>query len=219
MDDSSKPERIRDWLNSAVFRSTYHGLVLLLKGTPFILYGDELEYTKNDKVMKWDKTPGCGFTINNKTSLECTNTVKHASAYGSDKSLLKMYERLIKLRTNEPSFKWGDMKTDNSDGANVVSYVREADRFDGFLILGNLDNEKHLVDFKQRHSLPEKAKIEYYYAADGNLNSDFVSINGSTVVHVDNLHVKPGDFMVLRFNREESLSDSESSSGAGVAHG
>lgn len=131
-------KRIADSLNTTKYASVYHGLALLLKGTPILLYGDELEYTKQDKYMNWDKMlPGCGFT-NSSVPLpqlrNCQKTVKRAFAYGnSDASLLRLYERLIKLRRDEPSFKWGNFHT-NDDKINVISYVREADRFDGLTL-------------------------------------------------------------------------------------
>ena len=84
----------------------YHGLALLLQGTPQILYGDELEYNDRDKFMKWDNVqPGCGFTNSSSVPRQkCTHTVKHALAYGgSDTSLLRMYEKLIKVINNSDS--------------------------------------------------------------------------------------------------------------------
>jgi riboflavin synthase alpha subunit len=123
------------------------------------------------------------------------------------------------LRVSEPSFKWGSMKTNpEADKVNVISYVREAERFDGFLVAGNLDKTKHLIDFKLRHDLPDEATVEYYYAGDGSKSSDFVGEKAK--VHVDNIQLKSGDFLVLKFSREAASSDSDdSSSSASSAHG
>lgn len=165
--------------------------------------------------MKWDNSnPACGFTTNETTFDDCNYTVKHAQSYGSNKSLFKIYEKLIKLRTNEPSFKWGNIGI-NNNSINVVSYVREAHRFDGFVIVGNIDNQRHLVDLAQLHSLPNEAKVEYYHAADEMPSPDF---SHNQVVHIDNVQVKPGDFIVLRFSRENSLKDSKESDVV-TAHG
>lgn len=214
-DYSSK--RIRDTLPNTRFLWTYHGLALLLKGTPIILYGDELEFKRMDLFMKWDNTNGCGFT-NSSTILRhnCTNSVKHGQADGSDTSLLRMYEQLVKLRTSEPSFKWGGLNANSADQVNVVSYVREANRFDGFLVVGNLDESKHLVDFKARHDLPDEATVEYYHAADGVKSGDFSKSKAR--VRLDNMLVKSGDFLVLRFSREVRDSEAESSGSVG-GHG
>lgn len=193
-----------------------------------LLYGDELEYTQDDNYMKWDNTqPGCGFTNStNSVSMKCTHTVKHALAYGgSETSLLRMYGRLIKMRTSEPSFKWGALETPSgTDDTNVVSYVREADRFDGFIVLGNLDKRAHLVDLKLRHGadLPDKATVEYAFAADGSTSSDFSNKGKSSVVEIDNLKVESGLFLVLRFSRDEADSDDDSAasgSSSSTGHG
>lgn len=111
------------------------------------------------------------------------------------------------------------MKTNpEADKVNVISYVREAERFDGFLVAGNLDKTKHLIDFKLRHDLPDEATVEYYYAGDGSKSSDFVGEKAK--VHVDNIQLKSGDFLVLKFSREAASSDSDdSSSSASSAHG
>lgn len=171
--------------------------------------------------MKWDNSrPACGFTTSNLTNSneKCENTVKHAQAFGgSQLSLLKIYETLIRLKRREPSLKWGETRWVDNDGVNLVSYVREADRFDGFLVVGNLDSDAHLVDFKSRHTLPDEATVEFYHAADGRPSVDFVKPNAK--VHVDNVQVKPGDFLVLRFTRQPVVSEADSGASSSAGHG
>lgn len=180
------------------------------------MFGDELEYSKESKYMKWDNSrPACGFTTSNLTNWneKCENTVKHAQAYGGFQlSLLKIYEKLIQLKRREASLKWGETHWVDNDGINLVSYVREADRFDGFLVAGNLDSDAHLVDFKSRHSLPDEATVEFYHAADGRPSVDF---KPNVKVHMDNVQMKPGDVLVLRFTRQPVVSESGASSSAG----
>ena len=61
-----------------------HSLVLLLKGTPIILAGDEIALKGRNEVenyMQWDDTNGCGFTDNVnigyylKNQTDCQNSV------------------------------------------------------------------------------------------------------------------------------------------------
>lgn len=197
--------------------------MLLLKGTPFILYGDELEFNKSDKTMIWDNTPpACGFTTSNTTtsssSSKCSKSVKHSLSHGSGDTLLKLYQNLVKLRLKEPSFNWGKLDTSNNndDKVNVISYVREADRFDGFLVCANLDKDKHLVDFKARHSIPNEASVEFYYAASGMKSEDFTA---KAKIRVDNVQLKSGDFLVLRFTRQVVESDTDEASSGSAGHG
>lgn len=86
-----------------------HGMVLLLKGTPFILYGDEIELNGSNEIqntMQWDKnSAGCGFTDNQdvgeyfRQATSCSNADQF--------KLRDMYKSLTKLR-QEPAFKTGN---------------------------------------------------------------------------------------------------------------
>ena len=50
-----------------------HGISLLLKGTPFFLYGDEL--AGESEKMKWDYSPNCGFSSSNSTETKSGNLI------------------------------------------------------------------------------------------------------------------------------------------------
>lgn len=96
----------------------------------------------------------------------------------------------------------------------MISFVREADRFDGFIVAGSLDDgSKHLVDLTGRHGVPTEATVEFYYAGDGVRSVDFA--NPKAKVRVDNILVKGGDLLVLRFTRQN---DQPTQSGQSAGH-
>jgi glycosidase len=192
--------RLADSFGKRDYLPIYHHLALLLKGTPFLLYGDELEFKKEDAYMKWDKSRGCGFSSSNETlQLSCKGNVREAMAHGSHDSLVRFYKKLIKLRA-EPSFSWGELTTTTTGDENVISYVREAKGFDGYLVIANTDKDKaHFVDYKLKHDLPEKALVEYYYSVGaGGQANDFKV--GETL-RIENILLKPGELLILKFNR------------------
>ncbi len=94
--------------NSQMFQLA-HGMVLLLKGTPFVLFGDEIELKGGNEIentMQWDTSSmGCGFTDNQdvghffKDSTSCLNAGQF--------KLRTMYKNLTALR-QEPAFKNGN---------------------------------------------------------------------------------------------------------------
>lgn len=176
----------------------YHAIVLLLKGTPIILYGDELAFSKGEKLMKWDNSAACGFSSNSSLKLNCDMSVKESFAHGTGKSLPVIYRELIKLR-QEPSFVWGDLRFNSNSSENVISFVREASGFDGFLVAANTDKDKaFLLDFKEMYGLPDKANVAYFYSSDGD-NKDFQT---GAEISTDNIKLKRAEFLVLRFSRK-----------------
>lgn len=191
--------RIADTIGDLNDRRMLHHLVMLLKGTPVLLYGDEIEFDKNDKQMKWDNSKSCGFTTSNTTqsNVACEHNVRLSLAHGSVDSLVRLYGQMIKLR-KEPSFNWGELKTpkNDSDTDNVISFVREATGFDGYLVVANTDPNKHLVDYKRRHDLPDKAEVVYYFSNSKSQNVDF---QVGSVLNVDNISLPSGDLLILKF--------------------
>ena len=111
-------------------------ILLTASGTPFIYYGEEIGmYHPTKKAdhllirtpMQWDQTEvTAGFTrssapwqkINdNKTPYN----VRHQQR--SPDSLLKLYQKLIRLRLEHPELRYGDYKF-HSVGKNVLAYER-----------------------------------------------------------------------------------------------
>lgn len=109
-----------------------------------------------------------------------------------------MYKDLSKLR-REPSFQWGEVKT-NTDN-KVISFVREATGYDGYLIAANTGMNRETVDFKTKHETAANGKLVYMYTpTDVSISGDFVI---DSQIRLDNLMLKQGQFIIVRFSREQ----------------
>jgi glycosidase len=111
-------------------------ILLTAPGTPFIYYGEEIGmYHRTKKVdhllirtpMQWDQTKvTAGFTsakapwhkINDN---KAPYNVRHQRR--SPDSLLKLYQKLIRLRLEHPELRYGDYKF-HSVGKNVLAYEK-----------------------------------------------------------------------------------------------
>lgn len=187
------------------FGNLFHALSILIKGNPILSNGDELEFSGSDKYMKWDRTRNCGFSSNNETLVnqKCDNSARDAFADGSGITLADLYQTLLNLK-REPSFNWGEIKF--SDKNEIVSYNREADRFDGYVVAANTDKDSHLVDFQGLYGIPEESEVEFFYST--NANDDFVK---GKIVQNSHIKMKSGEFLVLKYKRnEEKVSEKAS---------
>lgn len=115
-------------------------LLFAMPGTPFLYYGEELGMqggaTPRDEdkrtPMRWDPTgPGHGFTSAGMSwygpSVEAAG-VDVATQSADPGSLLSLYRRLVRLRTDEPRLARGDAGLlEHAAGAGVVALVREYD--------------------------------------------------------------------------------------------
>ncbi len=175
----------------------YQSLLLLLRGTPVLLYGDELKYNNKDKYMKWSTNLNCGFSKYRDSTVDelnsCDDNAKEAFAHGSGPTLASIYQTLIKLR-EEPSFSWGktDLKTNNG----VLFLQRDAPGFDAFLVAANLEQgNSRLIDFNEQfNGLPEESTVKYYH---GEKTGDFQV--GNTVSN-SNIILAAQDILVLRYS-------------------
>lgn len=196
--NSYNKKRIADLIEPNLLK-IYHSLVLLLKGSPLILYGDEIGLNQQNFRMKWEPIDNCGFSQNKtiKNLADCKNNVKALLAYGSGKTLLKTYNKLIELR-GEPSFNWGKViANENLNKSNVISYLRQADGFDGYLIVANVDNKQsELVDLMQRHKLKsDTAKVVFFDSVESTNHDDFKVNNTISASHII-LH--PYELLILQ---------------------
>ena len=169
-------------------------MLLLAKGTPFILYGDELEFDNADKFMKWDNTVSCGFSANASVATHCDNSFQNAFSHGADLNLFGMYKRLTQLR-KEPSLSWGDVKfADDQSNANIISFVRQADGYDGYLIAANLLSKSNSIDFKSLHKLSETNGLVSYFYSESSLDKFKID----SEVSIERIILKPGEFLVVK---------------------
>lgn len=133
-------------------KAKLHALLLLtLKGTPFIYYGDEIGmenrsiprkeikdlygkmfypfYKGRDGArtpMQWDRSPNAGFS-NTKPWLPVHpnfETINVASEEADDNSILNMYKKLIRLRKEIPVFESGEIRFLNHTEKNILSYAQ-----------------------------------------------------------------------------------------------
>ena len=123
-------------------------LLLTLRGTPTLYYGDELGMTNVDippdqeqdparfdgadggrdperTPMRWDATQGAGFTTGTPwLSIGPDIASVNVEAQRADpSSILTLYRRLIQLRRSEPALNVGDWSSITADG-DVLAFER-----------------------------------------------------------------------------------------------
>jgi glycosidase len=177
-----------------------HGFSLLLKGTPFILYGDEINLKSNseNRKMKWDSTLNCGFS-SNKTEIaqDCTKNVEEELSHGAQNTLIRMYKSLSELR-KENSFLFGQVLLGNVENEQIVSFRREATGFTGYIVAANVGDVQRSVNFKATLEVPDKAEVVYFDSFENKNNNDFEI---KKTVLTKGILLKPGEFIVLSFSR------------------
>ena len=151
-------------------------LLLTLRGTPTIYYGEELGMRdvpippgevqdpqglnmpglnlSRDPArtpMQWDNSEYAGFSPV-KPWLRVSNTSKRVNVESQKEdpySHLALYRRLIELRQSEPSLKWGDYKPLYADG-QTLAYIRQAEGEKTFLIVLNLSHRPSYITIPHR---------------------------------------------------------------------
>jgi alpha-glucosidase len=120
-------------------------LLLTLRGTPFIYYGDELgmedvpiaEAQARDPArfrswgrdpertpMQWTGEPGCGFTDGQPWLPLGARTINVAAQDGDPDSLLSLYRRLTWLRKRTPALRSGSYRALEGTPPDVFAYLR-----------------------------------------------------------------------------------------------
>jgi alpha-glucosidase len=120
-------------------------MLLTLRGTPFLYYGEELGMTDGeippDRVvdvdgrdpqrtpMQWDGSPGGGFTTGDPWLPLAANhrRVNVAAQRDDPASMLSLYRRLIWYRKRSAALRWGAYRPLPDAPADVFAYLREAD--------------------------------------------------------------------------------------------
>ncbi|GAB4024864.1 alpha-amylase family glycosyl hydrolase [Spirosoma koreense] len=178
-------------------------LLLTLRGTPTIYYGDEIgmrdvpipfdevqdpqglnmpdKNLSRDPArtpMQWSNQPNAGFT-------EGTPWLRLARDYGRENvwlqqedpySMLSFYKRLIRLRQQEPALMVGDYLPVYSDN-QLIAYIRQLDGHPRFLILLNLSHRPGYFKAKDSslHGTVELATTPEW---EGNRVGDTISLSG-----------------------------------------
>lgn len=177
-----------------------HGFALLLKGTPFILYGDEinLKSSDNKRIMKWDSSFNCGFSRNNTELIqECSKNIEEELSHGAENTLIRMYKSLSELR-KQNSFLFGQVKLGNVESEQIIYFSREATGFPGYIVAANVGDVQKSVNLKTTLDVPDKAEVVYFDSFENKKNNDFEI---KKTVLTKGILLKPGEFIVLSYSR------------------
>ncbi len=138
-------------------------MLLTLRGTPFIYYGEEIGMTDvpipPERVvdvdgrdpertpMQWDASPNAGFTAGEPwLPLAADHVQDNVAAQRDDPaSLFSLYRRLIRLRKSSPALRGGSYRTVPAP-RGVFAFAREADGERVFVAL-NFTKAAHRVSF------------------------------------------------------------------------
>ncbi len=184
-----------------------HGLVLLLRGTPLVLFGDEIELTaasEYENTMQWNSADqGCGFTSNSEVGVffrgatnNCANNVEETAKKSS--SLIQLYQNLAPLRS-EAAFQYGDVKTASQGNENVISFVRELKDHDSFLVAANAGDQAVTINFKEKHNLASStAVVNVVYSIN---EDELADLKLDDNVQTNSVQVAAGQLLVLRLKK------------------
>jgi alpha-glucosidase len=144
-------------------------LLLTLRGTPFLYYGDELgmkqtsvlpsqrkdpwgdnvEYLSRDgerTPMQWDASANAGFSPEGSSPwlpvADDFETVNVASALDDADSTLNMYRRLLDVRRGSEALRYGSFLAHPSSSDDVLVYRRESDHETVSVALNFSDEER-----------------------------------------------------------------------------
>ncbi|WP_207430202.1 alpha-amylase family glycosyl hydrolase [Sabulibacter ruber] len=158
-------------------------LLLTLRGTPTVYYGDEIgmrdvpipfeevqdpqglnmpdKNLSRDPArtpMQWDSSQNAGFTTGKPWLRLAPNFHRENVLAQKDDaySMLSLYRRLIQLRRQEPALSVGSYIPVYSDN-QMISYIRQAEGHDSFLVLLNLT---HRPCYFKAKNLEIKGTIE-----------------------------------------------------------
>jgi len=161
-------------------------MLLTLRGTPFIYYGEEIGMTDVDvpperivdvdgrdperTPMQWDATANAGFTTGSPwlPLAPDAQRVNVAAQRDDPSSMFSFYRRVIQLRRGSPALRAGSYRTHPAPGG-VFAYVRESEG-ERLLIALNF------VDRPRRVSLPVDVAVVLSTSGEraaGNLRSTF----------------------------------------------
>ena len=192
---SSRVGRVQAWVAAL--------LLLTLRGTPTIYYGEEigmrdvpipfdevqdpqglnmpdknLSRDPGRTPMQWNKNLNAGFT-DGKPWLRLDRDYPRHNVWRQQEdpfSILSFYKRLIKLRQQEPSLMVGDYIPVYSDN-QLVAYIRQQEGCPRFLILLNLSHRPGYFKAKDS-SLTGVVELATAPEWEGSLVNDTISLSG-----------------------------------------
>ena len=166
--------RFGDGLHDDAIAKVLGTLLLTLRGTPILYYGEELGMVNNDPrrredvrdplallgwprakkrdgertPMQWDATPKAGFTTGRPwLAIPPSAATRNVETELKDPgSVLVFHRELIALRREQPALREGDYHALNTDNPKVLSYLRTY-RDQAVLVVVNLSAEKRSTAF------------------------------------------------------------------------
>lgn len=174
-----------------------HALVLLLKGTPFTLFGDEIELEGKNEIentMQWSKTAlGCGFTDHEEVGNFFQSSTNCANA--GHNGLIDMYRNLTKLREGA-AFSSGDIKLLGKQ--EVIAFTRSSTQNNQvYLVLVNT-SDRTVETNLDMELLPGTGSVAYSFSSSGG-SKHKVGEN----LDKEEVSVSPGELLVVKFMSEE----------------
>jgi len=206
--------RVMTVLGDAAKARVAASAMLMLPGTPFIYYGEEIGMVgqKPDEMirtpMQWSSTPNGGFTTGTPWEpLQPDWKTKNVAAQDSSRqSLLNHYRKLIQLRNAHPELNRGSltlMPTDDASGT-IAAWLRSS-RDEAFLIVVNF-GPRHgqlLMERLPWKSLPAEAggefRLDSAYADPDNACAGYFYANGNGAILIRS--VEAHGFCALRIRR------------------
>lgn len=188
-------KRIKNSFENNNLSKLVHGLVMLLKGTPFLLFGDEIELKGSNEIentMQWDNTKGCGFTDNEEIANFFTESTQCQNADRTD--LKSLYKDLKELRSDSIFTRGEIIFLENKD---VISFIREGQRGYRLVLVNtsdktkNLDLELELLKMR----MPFSGRVSYTYSINKEKNEKRAK------VEINNVTVHAGELLVLSFRK------------------
>lgn len=166
-------DRYGDGKNNNAIAKLMSAMILTLRGTAILYYGEELGMTNHDPErledvqdvigktgwpkekgrdgertpMQWNDSTNAGFDQGAKTWLPVNpnyKTVNVANESADRNSLLNWYRKLIALRRERAALYEGDYRPLNADDPNVLAYVRTADKHRVLVVL-NMSGQSQVV--------------------------------------------------------------------------
>ncbi len=141
-------------------------LLLTLRGTPTLYYGDEigmpsaefaqsldpwgqnLEEAGRDGCrtpMQWDAGPNAGFTEESVTPwLPISNDVHVNDQVSEPASMLRLYQRLLAFRKTASALQWGSYQTVGNVPEDCFAYLRETENQRILVLLSFSDEQQNL---------------------------------------------------------------------------
>jgi glycosidase len=204
--------RVMTVLGDAAKARVAASAMLMLPGTPFVYYGEEIGMVgaKPDETirtpMQWSSAPNGGFTAGTPWEpLQGDWKTKNVAAQDSSRqSLLNHYRKLIQLRNTYPALNSGPLallQTNDTDGT-IAAWLRSS-RDEAFLIVVNF-GARHgelLMERFPPNSLPGggEYRIDSAYADPDHACAGYLYLNGNGSIFIRS--VEAHAFCALRIRR------------------